>query len=390
MLYTLNALRDRGVHLTVACTERSEVVQELEKRQYPVILCAQIRRWPTTVMMPATWSLSGLKNLITWILTWRSSVNAARGIIQGVKPDIVHLNMSPLVPAAMAAVREKIPVVWHVREELNTRKIPIEASLNLRAIRDLASYVVTVNEENLQQFGEMSNATVIYDSVFFEEFDRGIDGRDFRRSIGCSDDNILVGVLNHVAWIKGTIVFARAAKLCLQEETKLIFINVGEHDTPSQSWQQSMKRRIAKALRVPRYVERVLREIEEEQARGQFIFVDPLIDVRLALAALDILVFPAMTSHSPLPVIESAAMAKPVVASDWPAVREIITHSRNGLLFQPGDHVALAEAILQLARNSELRVGMGENNYEMAVQRFDLRKNIKKVISIYQRVLATE
>ncbi len=83
-------------------------------------------------------------------------------------------------------------------------------------------------------------------------------------------------------------------------------------------------------------------------------------------------------------------MAKPVVASDWPAVREIITHSRNGLLFQPGDHVALAEAILQLARNSELRVGMGENNYEMAVQRFDLRKNIKKVISIYQRVLATE
>lgn len=388
MLYMLNALRRKSVQLTVVCTEQSDVVKELEERQFPVILDQSIRKWPTTIMSSSLWTLDGIRNLFVWLITWRSSVEAARRVINTEQPDIVHINMAPLVPAAVAARIEGVPVVWHIREALNIRGVPIEAALNRRAIRRFSDYVISINEQNLHQLGDLSSCAVIRDSVMFEEFDRRIDGSEFRRSLRCSDNAVLVGVLNHVAWIKGTLEYARAAKLCLQKDQKLMFLVIGEYDSPARSLKQRVRRRVARMLRIPRYIERVYKEIHEERDRGLFKFIGPLMDVRQALAALDVLVFPAMTSHSPLPAIEAAAMAKPVVAADWPAVREVVTHGTNGFLFPPGDHEALSSAILTLANDAKLRTRLGENNYQTALARFDLQKNIEKVLSIYREVLA--
>ncbi|HUN22370.1 MAG TPA: glycosyltransferase family 4 protein [Anaerolineales bacterium] len=54
---------------------------------------------------------------------------------------------------------------------------------------------------------------------------------------------------------------------------------------------------------------------------------------------------------SPLKLYEYMAARRPIVASDLPALRTLLSHRRNALLAQPDDSTSLAQAIRQLLEN---------------------------------------
>lgn len=64
-------------------------------------------------------------------------------------------------------------------------------------------------------------------------------------------------------------------------------------------------------------------------------------------------------STSPLKLFEYLACGLPVIASDLPALREVVRSEENGLLFAEGDASALATALARLAASSEERVRLG-------------------------------
>ncbi|MDE2230390.1 MAG: glycosyltransferase family 4 protein [Alphaproteobacteria bacterium] len=61
----------------------------------------------------------------------------------------------------------------------------------------------------------------------------------------------------------------------------------------------------------------------------------------------------------PKSLLEAAAMARPIVASDIPGVRAVAQHQVNALLVPPGDAAALADALMVLARDEALRRRLG-------------------------------
>lgn len=64
------------------------------------------------------------------------------------------------------------------------------------------------------------------------------------------------------------------------------------------------------------------------------------------LAANDCVVVPSeWRENAPLTVLQARAAGVPVLASDVPGVREVLEPGRHGLLFAPGDALALAEAM---------------------------------------------
>src|SRR5689334_10058204 len=56
--------------------------------------------------------------LAHFVRTFPEAVQTARGVLRRHKPDLVHLNTSVLLAWAAAARRERVPVVWVVREVL--------------------------------------------------------------------------------------------------------------------------------------------------------------------------------------------------------------------------------------------------------------------------------
>lgn len=95
-------------------------------------------------------------------------------------------------------------------------------------------------------------------------------------------------------------------------------------------------------------------------------------DVLTRLAGATVLVLPnhasAISSRytSPLKLFEYLAMGRPIVASDLPAIREVLTDGQTALLVPPGDAVALAAAITRVTTDPSLARHLAAGALELA------------------------
>jgi glycosyltransferase involved in cell wall biosynthesis len=85
----------------------------------------------------------------------------------------------------------------------------------------------------------------------------------------------------------------------------------------------------------------------------------------------------------PKSLIEAAACARPIVASDIPGCRKVVVHGENGFLVPIKNAPALARAIDTLLEDADLRRKMGTKSRSIAEMRFSVRQNIHKYFSIY-------
>ena len=69
---------------------------------------------------------------------------------------------------------------------------------------------------------------------------------------------------------------------------------------------------------------------------------------------------------------EGARAGLPTISSKVGGVSYLIDHGSNGFLFPPGEDQALADHLLTLARDPDLRKTMGQRLYEKAKKEFSI------------------
>ncbi|HZT58152.1 MAG TPA: glycosyltransferase family 4 protein, partial [Pyrinomonadaceae bacterium] len=77
------------------------------------------------------------------------------------------------------------------------------------------------------------------------------------------------------------------------------------------------------------------------------------------MRGLDVFVMPSFTEGTPNSIIEAMAHGLPVIASDVGGIPDVLDED-SGVIVPPGDHAALAEALVRLARDARLRERMGK------------------------------
>jgi phosphatidyl-myo-inositol alpha-mannosyltransferase len=85
-------------------------------------------------------------------------------------------------------------------------------------------------------------------------------------------------------------------------------------------------------------------------------------------------------------LLEAMAMAKPIVATNIPGYAGVMSHGVEGLLVPPKDKTALAQAIITLLLDEQLRLEMSARGRAKA-EEYSWTHVIKKVMSIYADVL---
>jgi glycosyltransferase involved in cell wall biosynthesis len=100
-------------------------------------------------------------------------------------------------------------------------------------------------------------------------------------------------------------------------------------------------------------------------------------------ACCDVVVFPSVEPHFARPVIEAAAMSRPVVASDIGGVRELVENGKTGLLVPPNKKVLLASAIISILDNPKVANQFGLFGKERAVELYSATKNVKMIARMY-------
>ncbi len=92
----------------------------------------------------------------------------------------------------------------------------------------------------------------------------------------------------------------------------------------------------------------------------------------------------------PRSLLEAAACARPIVATDVPGCRDILKDRVNGLSVVPRDARSLADAIGKLAQDSNLRRRMGEAGRRIAEQEFSDKFVTEKILELYERMGGAE
>jgi glycosyltransferase involved in cell wall biosynthesis len=291
------------------------------------------------------------------------------------RPEIVHhVAMKPILYGSLAAWITGVPVVVNAFAGLGyaftdeTRRRSIEHRYLRRALKLLLrlskSVVIFQNKDDrdlLFEEGviELEHTRIIPGS--------GVDTKTF--DLRLSDTECPVVMLaSRMLWDKGIGEFVEASRRLKQKGVFARCVLVGRCDEHNPAAIDPMQ--------IHRWVEEGVVEWWEHRD-----------EMSSTLASATIVVLPSYREGLPKVLLEAAACGKPLIATDVPGCRDIVTHRINGLLVPARDPAALADAIDSLLRDSSLRAAMGVAGREVVLRAFSVEKVAGQVVDLYRALL---
>ncbi|HMB55918.1 MAG TPA: glycosyltransferase family 4 protein, partial [Arenimonas sp.] len=169
-------------------------------------------------------------------------------------------------------------------------------------------------------------------------------------------------------WDKGLAEYAEAAQRLHDEGRVIEFLLAGDPDPGN-----------------PAAVDEVT--VRAWQNEGLLQWLGHVDDMPALLASVDVVVLPSYREGLPKTLIEAAACALPLVTTDVPGCREVVSDGVDGLLVPVRDAVALAAAIARLHDDPVLAARLGTAARAKALAEFDERIVIARTRQVYDEVL---
>lgn len=260
--------------------------------------------------------------------------------LRRIRPDLVHTNsLKAGIYGSLAARMGGVPVVWHVRDRIDTDYLPrFAVMLVRRMIRLVPNVVVTNSHATMASLGPRHRSSHIVYSVVPEV---ATVTRDRSRP-GSGGDALRVGIVGRLAPWKGQHVFLDAFAQAFPDGPHRAVV-VGTALFGEDAYEASLHQTAA-GLGLSDRVE----------------FCGFREDVMAELSRLDILVHASITAEPfGQVVLEGMAAGLPVLASEGGGPSEIITDGVNGVLYPRADASALAARLRELAVDEDRRRALG-------------------------------
>jgi len=203
-------------------------------------------------------------------------------------------------------------------------------------------------------------------------FQPKLNGTGMRQRYGISDDDLVVlfvGPLDQAHHYRRVDLLLEAVRM-VQEPDLHVFV-AGDGDRAA--WYRSLTEELGIDSQV------------------HFLGKVPHQDLPKVYAAVDIVVLPSQLQESfGLVLIEAMACGKPVIASDLPGVRSVVSDGEDGLLVRPGDVNDLVEKMQILLGDAHHRHEMGTRGRKKVEEKYVWSKITPRLVQIYKDVLADE
>jgi glycosyltransferase involved in cell wall biosynthesis len=128
------------------------------------------------------------------------------------------------------------------------------------------------------------------------------------------------------------------------------------------------------------------RMIKENRLEKHVILAGFRPDVLSLHKAFDIFVMSSVTEGLGTSLLDAMACGKPIVATTAGGIPEVVVDGETGFLVPPRDHRAMAEALVKLLKDPELRKKMGHAGLARARRKFSADRMVQETLKVYKRV----
>ena len=290
--------------------------------------------------------------------------------------DLIHANsLAAGLIGGVAAKLHGVPIVMHKRYATTYGALD-------RLGEMLLDRVILVSEATRWGFAPNSKQVLIYNGVELslyrpssqverQQNSNPIGAETLRADLNLDPDALLIGIVTRITPEKGIHVLIEAtAKLKASSNIQLLVVG-GPYFPKDAEYINSLKMQ-AKRLGIT----------------DRVIFTGFLEDTDAILSLLDIVMLASTIPEAcPRTIIEAMAAGVPVIATPLGGSKELVT-PETGILVPTEDVDAFAQAIEQLAENTDRRKKMGAACRVRAEQLFCAIQNARLTESLYLNLLS--
>lgn len=200
----------------------------------------------------------------------------------------------------------------------------------------------------------------------FNEFKPPVDKFAFKREIGLSEDDLVVAYVGRLAPIKRLDRLLSACVKVAERIPKARFVIVGDGELKHEC-------------------EEFVRFMNLE---NKFRFVGVRNDIEKIYPGVDILALSSDNEGTPAVLMESLYYGTPVVCTNVGGVPDVVTHNVCGLLTEANGAAELADSIVQMLENEEMRKQFAQNGKEEVRRKFSLERLLVNLDELYKFELA--
>lgn len=292
-------------------------------------------------------------------------------LVKCIKPDLVHLvTIKPVTYGSLVARLLGIRKVVVSISGLGF--VFIDDSIKARVIRSFVIYFyrlglsvknVSVIFQNTSDLKLFLDHNIVCDSQAFLIRGSGVDLNYFRFTAE-PDGSPVVMFLARFLKDKGIVEFVEASSIVKALFPSARFVVVGnvDSDNPNSILPADLDRWVELGL------------VEDWGYSS---------DVFSAIRQSNLMVLPSYREGLPKSLLEAAACGRAVITTDVPGCREAIISGETGLLVYPRNSRSLADAIVQLLQDGQLRKKFGAAGRLYAENYFDVNSIVSQHLSIY-------
>jgi glycosyltransferase involved in cell wall biosynthesis len=302
-------------------------------------------------------------------------------IIEKESPDVVHIHWLFDLPQLATARVSTVPIIstpygsdlllFKNRRLNNLHKYALNQYVTRIIVKNSAYFCCDAAhlKDRLVELGaNEKNIEIIYFGTDIQEFSPGLKSANYKNRLGIPEENLIVLSNRGLSEVYDVKTFVLAAKEALLTDKNLTFLVAGGGPLLTQLQQL----------------------VEDLGVSKKVCFLGRLSDEDFALTTGNADVYVSTsTSDGGLAasVAEAMACEIPVLITEFGDNSKWLDDESAGFSFPIGDHKQLADQILKLASDSELRARMGRKGREIIEVRNNSRKEITKIRNLYVRAI---